>query len=103
MPKRVQDATGDYFSEQDLFTQWVNEKVTRVADMKCWTSKEAVLASWNTYRDSTGEKPESARDFTQRMKRAGFREARSPDHSNRKRVWVGIDLVGADEGGKDCW
>jgi putative DNA primase/helicase len=90
----------DYFIEQDLFTQWLNEKITRVTDLKCWTPKEEVLASWNAYRASTGEKPESARDLTQRMKRAGFREARSRDHSNRKRVWVGIELVGAAEGGK---
>ena len=97
VPKRVEEATGDYFTEQDLFAQWLNEMVTRVADMKCWIPKEAVLASWNAYRAAAGEKAESNRDFNQRMRRAGFRDGRSPDHANRKRVWVGIELVSNDE------
>ena len=97
VPARVKEATGGYFSEQDLFAQWMNEKIARVPDMKVWTSKAAVLASWNAYRASAGEKPESARDLTQRMKRAGCRDARSPDHSNRQRVWIGIELVSSDE------
>jgi putative DNA primase/helicase len=41
VPKRVQEATGHYFSEQDLFTQWFAEKVVHLRDMKVCTSKAA--------------------------------------------------------------
>jgi putative DNA primase/helicase len=97
VPARVKDATGGYFSEQDLFAQWMSEKIVQVPDLKVSTPKAAVLASWNAYRSGVGEKPESARDFSQRMRRAGCRDARSPDRSNRQRVWIGIELVGSDE------
>jgi len=96
LPKRVQEATGSYFVEQDLFEQWLSEKTSRSADMKVWTAKELVLGSWNLYRGAVGEKPESSRDMTQRMKRAGFHDGRSPDRDNRQRVWIGIELVGTE-------
>ena len=31
VPERVKEATGSYFSEQDLFAQWMNEKIVQSA------------------------------------------------------------------------
>jgi putative DNA primase/helicase len=96
LPERVQEATGSYFVEQDLFEQWINEKTVRSRDMKVSTAKDLVLGNWNAHRAAVGEKPESSRVMAQRMRRAGFHEGRSPDRANRQRVWIGIELVGSE-------
>ena len=59
VPARVKDATGGYFSEQDLFAQWMSEKIVQVPDLKVSTPKAAVLASWNAYRSAPGRSPKA--------------------------------------------
>ena len=84
-------ATKVYFEEQDLFKVWLEEKIDR-SDNKMTTSKSKALASWNSFRNTAGERPERAQDLTQRLQRHGFHEGRSPDRDNRERVWFGMEL-----------
>ena len=91
-PERVVQATGVYFETQDLFKQWLDERVIR-SDYKMTTPKSHALASWNAFRASAGEKPERDRDLNQRLTRHGFHEGRSDDRSHRERVWYGMELA----------
>ncbi len=91
-PTRVREATDEYFSTQDLFTQWLAERVNG-SDQKATTTKADALGSWNTFRQASGERPETHRDITQRLKRAGFVEGRAPlGGETRSRVWLGMEL-----------
>lgn len=91
-PERVVKATGVYFETQDLFKQWLEERVVR-SDYKMTTSKSRALASWNAFRASAGEKPERDRDLNQRLTRHGYHEGRSDDRSHRERVWYGMEIT----------
>ena len=91
VPARVQSATDSYFSEQDIFAHWLEERVDRT-DYSLCTPKSQVLASWNTYRVRAGEKPENAKEMTHRLRRAGLREGRSTNRDHRERVWHGMEL-----------
>ena len=93
VPAKVNAATATYFEEQDLFARWLDERVSR-CEPKISTPKSRVLASWNAYRVAAGERAESARDLSQRLRRRGFHEGRSSDHANRERVWFGMEITG---------
>jgi putative DNA primase/helicase len=90
-PDKVMQATAVYFDDQDLFTRWLEERVDRTDSTKT-TTKEAALTSWNAFRAIAGDRPEQAQDIAQRLRRAGFTDGRSRDRTNRKRVWLGMEL-----------
>ena len=91
IPAAVTAATETYFAEQDVFGHWLDECVDRT-DHRITTPKARALTSWNGYRQRMGEGPENAKELSERLRRAGFREGRSSDHSNRERVWHGMEL-----------
>jgi putative DNA primase/helicase len=91
VPEKVRQATDIYFSEQDMFARWLEDRVHR-CDHRITTPKSKALASWNAFRKEAGDRPEKAQDLNQRLSRAGFHEGRSPDRAHRERVWHGMGL-----------
>jgi putative DNA primase/helicase len=72
-PEAVVSATADYFSGQDTFTTWLEERceIERGNDWKRESSAE-LFASWSAYAKAAGEEAGSRKSFGDRMRRKGF-------------------------------
>jgi putative DNA primase/helicase len=89
-PASVAEATADYFAEQDLFSQWLEEKceVERDNSVK-WETTSDLFASWSAYAKAAGEDPGTAKNFAPAMRRKGIK----PYRSKVARGWSGIRLL----------
>jgi putative DNA primase/helicase len=84
-PQVVVEATDEYFEQQDSIRQWI-EECCKIGNTLTDTSTN-LFRSWSTWANSNGEKPGSAKWFTQAMRRLGFRQYRQ----NRARGFFGIE------------
>jgi putative DNA primase/helicase len=89
-PKIVLDTTQEYFAEQDLVRQWIEEKCETKATS--FGTSADLYKSWFTWAEINGEKPGTARWFSQALLRFGFRK--SPDTS--RRGFLGIEVTKPD-------
>lgn len=98
-PKVVLDATSDYFSEQDVLSQWV-EDCCEVAKLNADTSGR-LFASWKSYALSRSEDPGNSKSFNMAMQRRGFKPTRDTN-GIRGRGFVGVRVaLDADADPKD--
>lgn len=86
-PKAVLDATADYFEEQDVLKQWIEECCDQTPD---WgETSTALFASWRSYALSRAEDPRNGKWFATMLERQGF--ARAKDcRQFRGRGFLGI-------------
>jgi putative DNA primase/helicase len=71
-PPVVIAATQEYFAEQDLVKQWIEEKCETKATSS--DTSATLYKSWFTWAEASGERPGSARWFSQALLRLGFRK-----------------------------
>jgi putative DNA primase/helicase len=72
-PASVQAATEGYFSDQDVFGQWLEDSCdVRPTDPRTWDTAAALFESWSDYSQKAGEKPGSRKAFAQQMQRRGL-------------------------------
>lgn len=86
-PKVVIEATAEYFAEQDLQAQWVEECCE--CDKLGGESSANLYASWRTFATGRSEDPHSLNWFSSRLERQGFRRAKDCQHF-RGRGFLGI-------------
>jgi putative DNA primase/helicase len=83
-------ATSSYFDNQDLFSQWLDEKCNTEPGNKELTGRSADLfASWSAYAKAAGELPGSRKSFARQLERRGFVAYRRGDKVGT-RAWYGI-------------
>jgi len=71
-PPRVIKTTSEYFDDQDLFRQWLNEMCRLSADMaNAFEPHAYIYASWALYCEASGEKPGSKKALTTRLRAKG--------------------------------
>jgi putative DNA primase/helicase len=90
-PKSIIDATAEYFSEQDVVSQWMEERCD-VGPLHAATS-EQLFRDWKEYAASRGEPTRTARWFAEAITRN--RKIRATKHApgqNGKRGFAGIEL-----------
>ncbi len=89
LPPIVTNTTSEYFSDQDLFGEWLTAccKVEMKNPKMHETSKD-LLSSWNEFLKDRGEELESGKTFAGRMKAHGF----APWHTSKARGFKGIKL-----------
>jgi P4 family phage/plasmid primase-like protien len=88
-PQSVTEATADYFAEQDLFNQWLDEKCDVERDNSAkWATTSELFSSWSAYAKAAGEDPGTTRAFAPNMRRKGIR----PYRHMKARGWSGIRL-----------
>lgn len=85
-PQVVLDATNEYFGEQDLIRQWIEDR--------CMTGKATLtdtsanlFRSWKAWAATNGEKPGTTKWFAQALRAQGFR----PYRNERSRGFFGIE------------
>jgi putative DNA primase/helicase len=86
-PKSVEAATGDYFEDQDLFSQWLDEECDAKPGMTA-TSAE-LFASWTAYAKAAAGWPGSRVQFAENLKAKGLKSAKG---AGGVRTWRGIQL-----------
>jgi putative DNA primase/helicase len=91
-PDVVKAETADYFSEQDLFAQWLGDECDcdRGNEWKTATSGE-LFASWKAYAIAANEPTGSQKAFSDRLTKAGFQKKRG---TGGARLFEGIRLRG---------
>ena len=69
-PNAVTASTADYFSDQDLLAQWIEDCCDR--DDNAVDTIASLLASWRNYTKSRGEEPGSSKGFSMALRSRGF-------------------------------
>lgn len=88
-PAGVAVATAEYFSDQDLIGQWLEDECDAEADNPHkWEGSAALFASWKAYAEKAGELAGDAKRFSERMQRHGF----TRDRAAGMRVFRGVRL-----------
>jgi putative DNA primase/helicase len=90
-PKSVAEATETYFTEQDTFSQWLEEECSCDPSNPRTifkTAQSALFGSWKVFAINAGEDPGDAKAFKQHMQRKGFEYHRD----NAMRGFKGVAL-----------
>lgn len=91
VPEIVRQETQNYFSEQDLFSQWL-----------CECTKKSVLggeptarlfASWSNWAKSNGQDPGKNTTLVEKLIRAGYVSTKHTPGHHEKRGFKGIQLI----------
>jgi putative DNA primase/helicase len=90
-PQMVVNATKDYFDEQDLFGQWIDDccvtsKYTRA-------STKELYASWEAFNNDCGECAGTQKVFSQNLNKYGFNRCRFRQNGKMHRGFSGIGLA----------
>jgi putative DNA primase/helicase len=75
LPHVVGKTTADYFEEQDLFGQWIEQKCNCGAGLKA--RAEDLYGSWKTFATDNGEDAGSSTSFAPRIVDNGFEKKKS--------------------------
>jgi putative DNA primase/helicase len=80
-PASVKTATEAYFSDQDLFGQWLDDCCDiRLGDSKLWDKTANLFESWTEYAVKAGESPGSKKAFSQSLVKRQFLLERIEGH-----------------------
>jgi putative DNA primase/helicase len=95
LPDSVAEATDEYFEDQDLFGQWLDQACDRAP--KAWDLPARLFASWSRFSKAAGEEPGTMVRFSAKLKKAGFRQGRS----NSFRSYQGLSLKNDQASGEE--
>lgn len=87
-PEIVKTATADYFEDQDLFGQWVDDMCERGRGEV--ETAQALFQSWHAYAVAAGGDPGTQRALSTKLKRNGFVPRKMPGGA---RAYDGLKLV----------
>ena len=66
-------ATDDYFAEQDLLAQWLDEECDAEPGNEFkWDRTTSLFENWSNYAQRAGETPGSKKAFSEALQRRGF-------------------------------
>lgn len=95
LPALVDEATDEFFSTQDPFQDWLDQKC-KSAGYNTATGSGELWQSWQDFAKKVGEDPKTQKSMALKLKAKGFRV----DRTSRKRVYLGIAMrKDNDEGG----
>lgn len=73
IPASVDKATSQYFADQDVFGQWMEESCRVEPDNQALVERSIDLfSSWKTFAQSRGEEYGKQKDFNERLRHQGF-------------------------------
>jgi putative DNA primase/helicase len=95
-PETVRAATADYFDNQDLFSQWLDEKCDAEPGNEFKTATSAALfASWSAFAKGAGDPAGTRKSFARALQRRRFEPYKVPTTGTR--AWRGIRLKPSDD------
>ena len=90
-PDVVVAATDEYFAEQDLVNQWIEDRCT-LGPTKS-DRVEILFKNWTDYALSSGEKPGTKRWFSQTLARLGYEAVKHTPGHHGQRGFSGIEVI----------
>jgi putative DNA primase/helicase len=88
-PPVVEAATEAYFADQDLFSQWIEERCdVRLGDDTLWDRSADLFESWAKFCEALGEEPGNSKSFANKMSRRGFEPRRFNRNTTRGFVYI---------------
>lgn len=98
-PESVAAATNAYFSKQDLFGQWLEDRCRVEHDNRSlFTPTRRLFRDWTSYAIEAGEKPGNTNDFTEALERHKFVAHRLSASLGKHRGYLGIELLNGGSG-----
>jgi len=91
-PQIVEATTAEYFTEQDVFGQWVNERCTLRPSSDCFEAAAKLYADWTAYALANGETPGTAKAFGGAMRKRGFAPKTRRLMAGIAKAYDGIEL-----------
>ena len=96
-PEIVTDATAEYFDEQDLFSQWL-EECTEKKSERVGESTKLLYSSWKKYAEGAGDSPGAQKSFRDSMRQCGYEYTKHLPSDHDKSGFIGISVkVQADD------
>lgn len=72
-PESVRAATEEYFADQDLISQWLEDECEiDIGNNWKWETVSALFKSWSAYARNAANEPGSQKGFTQKLMRRGL-------------------------------
>ena len=93
-PASIKAATGKYFADQDLWTQWLDEECDAEPGNR-WkmAGSGELFQSWTNYAKAAGAEAGSRIEFAENLEKLGF----APDRAaGGRRIWRGVCLRAAE-------
>jgi putative DNA primase/helicase len=95
-PSSVQDATADYFDEQDVFGQWLADRCeVDLGNIRLVEVSGKLFADWQQYAAHRGEPAGTQKSFAGSLARRGVRRERKRFRGAPQRLFAGISLKGS--------
>ncbi len=92
-PQSVAEATTEYFNDQDLFGQWLEEEcVVEQENPHRWATSADLFANWTAYAKRAGEESGTAKRFGDNMRRRGFARMSKKLQGKSYKVYLGVQL-----------
>jgi len=88
-PQVVKDATAEYFSEQDVLAQWVEDQC-ETGSVGVYDTTASLFSSWQHYTHARGEEAGSAKRFVMALQRLGFKPVRDVPGRHNQRGFAGV-------------
>lgn len=100
-PESVKAATNEYFGQQDLTAQWL-EECTRLepGNRSLFETSADLFRSWSDFAKANGEDAGSAKGMAARLRRHGLRQASRKLAGKTYRGWEGAELHLKNSGGQ---
>lgn len=89
-PGAVANATEEYFREQDILGQWIEERCE--LGLGKWEEKALAFADWCKFAKAQGEEPWSQKSFGSKLVKRGIAVNRLQSDGTRKKVYRGLAL-----------
>lgn len=97
-PKAVEDATADYFEDQDVFGQWLAQFCEVSSALR--ENSQELFHNWSLFAKEVGEDVGSLKGFGSLLNKRGFRADRETA-GKRARFWRGLRLQRINIGGRE--
>jgi putative DNA primase/helicase len=89
-PTSVIDATKNYFEEEDLLSQWLQDECdAEPGNNFKWESVARLFENWTNYCVSCGERPDSSKSFSTQLAKRGFERCKK----QKVRSFSGLRLL----------
>lgn len=93
-PQRVIEATTEYFDDQDLTGQWLEENCrVEPENLSLAETPKALFENWRDYAMASGEEPGTQMALLSVLAKRGLTRATRKIQGKKERIWRGIELL----------
>jgi putative DNA primase/helicase len=101
-PEIVLEATDEYFDDQDVFGQWIEERADiEIGNSGKWETAASLFGDWEKFAKTHGEHAGTSKAFGAAMRKLGLKSKPMRAGGQPQKVYQGICLRAAKRGRED--